>query len=267
MASLPPITITLTTDFGSNDHLVAAMKGVILKINPEVHILDVSHHVLPFDILDGALTIGQCYKYYPSRTIHVVVVDPGVGTQRRPLLVCGETNYFVAPDNGVLSQVYEREERLSVRHVTAEHYFHTPISNTFHGRDIFAPIAAWLAKNGNAPSFGEEVTDFVRFAMPRAKVNGNLVKGVVLKVDNFGNLVTSITAEDVPQLLSSAAQVKITVGQKEVTKFVTTYAQGAAGEPVALIGSSGCLEVSIAKAHAARTLGVNRGAEVSVLLG
>jgi hypothetical protein len=201
----------------------------------------------------------------------VVVVDPGVGTQRRPLLVSGEQNYFIAPDNGVLSPVYEKEERLTVRHITAEHYFHTPISNTFHGRDIFAPAAAWLAKNGAPSSFGEEVTDFVRFAMPKAKVNGNLIKGVVMKVDHFGNLITNISAEDVPQLLSSAAQFKITVAvkdaQKEISKFVQTYSQGGQGEPIALLGSSGYLEICVAKSSASRTLAASRGAEVSILFG
>lgn len=271
MAPSSQLTITLTTDFGTSDHLVAAMKGVILKVNPDVRIVDISHKVMPYDILDAALTLSQCYRFFPSRTIHLVVVDPGVGTQRRPLLVSGEQHYFIAPDNGVLSPVYDREERLTVRHITAEHYFHTPISNTFHGRDIFAPAAAWLAKNSAPSSFGDEITDFVRFAMPRAKVEGNLVKGVVLKVDNFGNLISNISADDVPQLLSTAAQYKITVGNKDaakdVSKFVHTYAQGGAGEPIALIGSSGYLEIAIAKGNAARSLAANRGAEVSVLFG
>jgi len=146
--------ITLTTDYGTADHLVAAMKGVILKINPDARIIDITHNVMPFDILDGALTIGQAYRYYPSKTIHVVVVDPGVGSQRRPILVSGDQHYFVAPDNGVLSMVYEREQKVSVRHVTSEHYFLNPISNTFHGRDIFAPVAAWMSKNWQTPSFG-----------------------------------------------------------------------------------------------------------------
>lgn len=271
MAPAPQIIITLTTDFGTADHLVAAVKGVILKINPDVHIVDITHNVLPFDILDAAFTLSQCYKYYPSRAIHMVVVDPGVGTQRRPLLVSGETHYFVAPDNGVLSPVYEREERLTVRHITAEHYFHTPISSTFHARDIFAPAAAWLAKNGAPSSFGHEITDFVRFAMPKPKVNGNLVKGVVMKVDNFGNLITNITAGDVPQLLSTAAQFKITVtvkdAQKEISRFVETYSQGAQGEHIALIGSSGYLEICVAKSSASRSLAASRGAEVSILFG
>jgi hypothetical protein len=264
---LPQPIITLTTDYGTADHLVGAMKGVILKIQPEAQIIDISHTVMPFDILDGALTIGQAYRYYPSRTIHVVVVDPGVGTQRRPLLVGGDQHYFVAPDNGVLSLVYEREERLHVRHVQAEHYFLSPVSNTFHGRDIFAPVAAWLAKNWQPASFGEEVTDFVRFSMPKPKAANNTVKGVVLKVDNFGNLITNITAEDVPQILATGASFKITLGSKQIARLVQTYAQGAQGEPFAILGSSGFLEISVNKGSAARALAAQRGAEVTVELG
>lgn len=259
--------VTLTTDFGSNDHLVGAMKGVILKVNPEIQIVDISHKVIPYDILDGALTVGQAYRFFPLKTVHIVVVDPGVGTQRRPLLVSGEHHYFVAPDNGVLSMVYEKEERLTVRHVTAEHYFLSPRSNTFHGRDIFAPVAAWLTKNGAAGSFGDEVTDFVRFSLPKPKTADGTVKGVILKVDNFGNAITNLAAEDVPQMLSANARFTIHAGSKPVTKFVQTYAQGEPGEVFALIGSSGFLEISMNRASAARALGLQRGAEVTVEFG
>jgi hypothetical protein len=259
--------ITLTTDFGSNDHLVGAMKGVILRVNPDVSIVDISHHVIPYDILDAALTIGQAYRYFPARTVHIVVVDPGVGTQRRPLLVSGDQHYFVGPDNGVFSMVYEREERLTVRHVMAEHYFVNPISMTFHGRDVFAPTAAWLTKNGQPSSFGDEITDFVRFSLPKPKSANGQVKGVVLKLDNFGNAVTNLTAEDVPQLLAANAKFKISVGGKQVTRFAQTYSQGDPGEPFAVIGSSGFVEISVNKASAARLLGVQRGAEVTVEVG
>jgi len=133
--------ITFTTDFGVNDHFVGTMKGVIYQINPAAQIVDICNGVNSFDLLDGALTIAQAYKYYPADTVHMVIVDPGVGSARRPLLVTTTKHIFLAPDNGVLSLVYEREERLSVRHITAEHYFLQPMSNTFHGRDVFAAIA------------------------------------------------------------------------------------------------------------------------------
>ncbi len=258
--------ITLTTDYGTSDHLVGTIKGVILKICPEATIVDINHHVAPFDVLDGALALGAAYRYYPPRTVHLAVVDPGVGTQRRPILVTGEQHYFVAPDNGVLSLVYEREASLTVRHVTAEHYFLNPISNTFHGRDIFAPVAAWIAKTGQGSSFGEEISDFVRFSLPKPKASNNTMKGVVLRVDNFGNLMTNFSPEELPQLATPGGKIKVLVGGKEILQLAQTYAQGAPGEAIALVGSSGFLEISVNKGNAARTLGVNRGAEVTLEL-
>ncbi|MGA8011887.1 MAG: SAM-dependent chlorinase/fluorinase, partial [Candidatus Acidiferrales bacterium] len=182
--------ITLTTDFGTNDHLVGVMKGVILSINPEVNIVDITHSVIAHDLLDGALTIGQAYKYFPPKTVHLVVVDPGVGSARRPILVAGDTHYFVAPDNGVLSSVYDQTEALYVWNIISEHYFRQPVSKTFHGRDVFAPVAAWLTKSWQSSAFGEAITDYARFAMPKPKTAGNTIKGVVLRVDQFGNLIT-----------------------------------------------------------------------------
>src|SRR5579864_7822695 len=176
--------ITLTTDYGTSDHLVGAMKGVILSINPDVQIVDITHSVIAHDILDGALTIGQAYRYFPSKTIHVVVVDPGVGTARRPILVASDQHYFVAPDNGVLSSVFDQTESLYVWNLISEHYFRQPVSKTFHGRDIFAPVAAWLTKSWQTSSFGEPITDFVRFSLPKVKVSEEGVKGVVLRTDH-----------------------------------------------------------------------------------
>jgi S-adenosyl-L-methionine hydrolase (adenosine-forming) len=259
--------ITLTTDYGTNDHLVGVLKGVILTINPEVNIVDITHSVLAHDILDGALTISQAYKYFPSKTIHVVVVDPGVGTTRRPILVAGDTHYFVAPDNGVLSAIYDQSESLYVWNVLSEHYFRQPVSNTFHGRDIFAPVAAWLSKSWATASFGEEITDFVRFAIPKPKTAGNTVKGIVLRTDNFGNLITNLRAEDVPALVAPDAKFTIRVGNATVKKIIPTFAQGTAAEPFAIIGSSGYIEICVNKGNAAKTIGAGRGGEVTVELG
>jgi S-adenosyl-L-methionine hydrolase (adenosine-forming) len=257
--------ITLTTDFGTNDYLVGAMKGVILNINPAARIVDINHHVAAFDILDGALAIASAYKYFPPRTVHIVIVDPGVGTERRPLLVSGEKHYFIAPDNGVLSMIFERENCV-VRHVTSEHYFLSPISPTFHGRDVFAPTAAWLAKAWQTEAFGEEITDYVRFTMPKAKPAGNAVKGVVLRVDTFGNLMTNLTTEDVPPAAVASGDIKLAVNGKEVRKMARTFGDGIPGEPIAVFGSAGYLEIAVNRGNAARTLGVNRGAEVSLEL-
>ena len=260
---MPDPIITLTTDFGTSDHLVGTMKGVILNINPAARIVDLNHHVTPFDVLDGALSIANAYRYFPARTIHVVIVDPGVGTDRRPLLVSGEKQYFIAPDNGVLSMIFARESCL-VRHITSEHYFLNPVSPTFHGRDIFVPTAAWLSKAFQTEAFGEEITDPVRFTMPKPKSAGQVVKGVVLRVDAFGNLMTNLRTEDVPAAAVESGAIKLSVAGKEIRKLAQTFGLGTPGEPIALFGSAGYLEIAVNRGSAARTLGANRGAEVTL---
>jgi S-adenosylmethionine hydrolase len=259
--------ITFTTDFGVNDHFVGTMKGVIYQINPAAQIVDICNGVNSFDILDGALTIAQAYKYYPADTLHMVIVDPGVGSARRPLLVTTGKHIFLAPDNGVLSLVYEREERLSVRHITAEHYFLQPLSNTFHGRDVFAAVAGWMSKGVEVSKFGEEITDFVRFGAPKPKpVNEKLLKGIVLKADRFGNLITNFTAQDVPQLFEpNPPPFKIVIGKHEITKLKNNYAQGVPGELFGIMGSMGYLEISANRAAATRVIGVDKGTEVGIL--
>jgi S-adenosyl-L-methionine hydrolase (adenosine-forming) len=262
--------ITLTTDFGLNDHFVGAMKGVLLEIVPDAQIVDISHAVQAFDILDGALTISQVYSYFPAGAVHMVIVDPGVGTARRPIILTGDRHLFVAPDNGVLSLIYERDQRISVRHVTADHYFLQPRSNTFHGRDIFSPIAAYLAKGVDPDRFGEEITDYVRFGVPRPKpVDEHTLRGVVLKVDRFGNLVTNIKPTDIPKLFEAEpAAFKIAVGTKAtVTRICVNYAEGGPGEAFGILGSMGFLEIATNRGSAYQLLGAGKGSEVNVVLG
>ena len=261
--------ITLTTDFGLTDHFVGTIKGVILEIARDVEIVDISHSVQAFDVLDGALTISQAYSYFPAGTVHVVVVDPGVGTARRPILATCDKYHFIAPDNGVLSMVYAREERVHVRHITSNHYFLQPTSNTFHGRDIFSPVAAYLAKGVDPLKFGEEVEDYVKFSAPRPKaVNETTLRGVVLKVDRFGNLITNITPQDAPMLFAAeAAAFKIVVGKREVTQIRQAYAEGAPGEVFGIVGSMGFLEIAANRAAAAQVIGAGKGSEVSIVLG
>jgi S-adenosyl-L-methionine hydrolase (adenosine-forming) len=261
--------ITLTTDFGSNDHFVGAMKGVILEIVPEAQIIDICHSVQAFDVLDGALTISQAYSYFPTRTVHVVVVDPGVGTARRPIVASSDKYHFVAPDNGVLSLVYAREARMHVRHITSQHYFLQPVSNTFHARDIFSPVAAFLAKEVDSLKFGDEVEDYVRFSAPKPKaVDENRLRGVVLKVDRFGNLVTNITPQDAPMLFAAAGKAfKIVVGSREITEIHNAYAEGAPGEVVGILGSMGFLEIAANRGAAAQLTGAGKGSDVTIILG
>jgi S-adenosylmethionine hydrolase len=260
--------ITLTTDFGTNDHFVGAMKGVIVDIAPDAQIVDISHAVQAFDVLDGALAISQAYSYFPNGTIHMVVVDPGVGTTRRPILASSDGYHFVAPDNGVLSMVYAREERIHVRHITSEHYFRQPVSNTFHARDIFAPVAAYLAKMVDSHKFGDEIEDYVRFAAPKPKAAGeNRLRAVVLKVDRFGNLITNVTPEDAPALFAPSAKFKIVVGSREITDIRKNFAEGEPGEVFGILGSMGYLEIVANRAAAAQIIGAGKGAEVNIFLG
>jgi S-adenosylmethionine hydrolase len=260
--------ITLTTDFGTNDHFVGAMKGVILDIVPDAAIVDISHAVEAFDVLDGAMAISEAYSYFPAGTVHLVVVDPGVGTSRRPLIASSDRYHFVAPDNGVLSIVYAREQRIHVRHITSHHYFRQPVSNTFHGRDVFAPAAAYLAKMVAAHKFGDEIEDYVKFAAPKPRPAGeNKWHAVVLKVDRFGNLITNITPEDIPALFSGKTEFKLVVGSKEIREIRSAYAEGTPGEVFGILGSMGYLEIVANRAAAAQFTGVGKGGEVSVLLG
>jgi S-adenosylmethionine hydrolase len=260
--------VTLTTDFGLQDHFVGTMKGVMIDINPEVKFVDISHAVQPFDVFDAALTVAQAYPYFPTGTVHMVIVDPGVGTARRPIVVSTEKYLFVAPDNGVLSLVYDREERLSVRTISAEHYYLQPLSNTFHGRDIFSPIAAHLSKGVDPSRMGEEVTDYVRFSAPKPKAVGNgTLRGVVLKVDRFGNLITNITPQDLPALFQpDPPPFKIIVGQREVAQIRSAYADGAPGEVFGILGSMGFLEIAANRGAAAKLMEATKGTDVNIVV-
>jgi hypothetical protein len=185
------------------------------------------------------------------------------------LILTGDRHLFVAPDNGVLSLIYDRQERLSVRHVTAEHYFLPQRSNTFHGRDIFSPVAAYLAKGLAPDRFGEEIADYVRFAAPRPKpVDERTLRGVVLKVDRFGNLITNITPADAPQLFGATPPAfQIAIGTKApATRICTSYAEGAPGEVFGILGSMGFLEVATNRGSAFQLLGAGKGSEVNVVM-
>ncbi|MGH9328746.1 MAG: SAM hydrolase/SAM-dependent halogenase family protein [Terriglobia bacterium] len=261
--------ISLTTDFGLRDHFVGTMKGVMLNINPSAQLVDVSHNVTPFDVFDGAVTIALAYRYFPPQTVHLVIVDPGVGTSRRAIVARTREHVFVAPDNGVLSIIYEREEQVEVRHVIADRYFLKPVSNTFHGRDIFAPVAGWLSKGLGPEKFGETVTDYVRLSVPKPKRAGaREIQGVVIKVDQFGNLITNIGPEDVPELFATPpSEFSMSAGQQRITRMYNSYASGKSSEIFAILGSSGFLELGQNHGSAAETLQVSRGAEVKIALG
>ncbi|MBV8206464.1 MAG: SAM-dependent chlorinase/fluorinase [Acidobacteria bacterium] len=260
---MPPTSriITLTSDFGIADHYVGTMRGVVFSINPEARVVDISNSIPSFDVLEGALTIDQAYRYFPKGTVHLVIVDPGVGSARRPVLASAGGHFFLAPDNGVLSLVLAREGG-EVRHVTSSHYFLQPLSNTFHGRDIFAPVAAHLSKNMEAQKFGEIITDFQRFAVPRPKqISAGELRGAIIKVDKFGNLVTNVRAEEI----SNAQNLRISIGSQVITKLAASYAEGAPSELFCIVGSMGYVEIATNRGSAAKLCSAARGMEVTVL--
>jgi S-adenosyl-L-methionine hydrolase (adenosine-forming) len=260
--------ITMITDFDTSDHFVGTMKGVIYNINPNVEIVDVTHRIGSYDIFDAAFTLAQSYRFFPSDTIHLVVVDPGVGTARRPILASSLAYKFVAPDNGVLSLIYEREENVEVRHITADHYFLNPVSATFQGRDVFAPVAGWLSKWVEVDKFGETINDYTKFESPKPKrVGENLIKGVVLKIDKFGNILTNLRPEDVPQLFAeNPPNFQILINEREITRLNFAYSMGKPGELFAILGSSGYIEICTNRGSAAKVLNASRGVEVGVVL-
>jgi S-adenosylmethionine hydrolase len=261
---MPAPLITLTTDFGLSDHYVGVMKGVILSICPRARIVDISHGVSAYEIAEGAFTIAQSYRYFPRGTVHVVVVDPGVGTSRRPILAQAAGHYFVAPDNGVLSLVYAREKH-KVRAISSERYFLQPVSNTFHGRDIFSPVAAHLAGAVTPARFGKLIDNYLRLDFDKPVRTGRRTwTGAILKVDRFGNIVTNFSVTDFPDL--GKRDFAMAVGPQRINVLAQTYAERGPGEPFLIVGSAGYYEVSVAQGCASKLLGCAAGAPLELSL-
>jgi len=254
--------ITLTSDYGSRDSFAASMKGVILKVNAQAQIVDLSHEIGPQDIWEAAFTLKSAYTAFPKGTVHLAVVDPGVGSGRRPIIVVTESYYFVGPDNGLFSLIYQEAERIRVHHITSSHYYIPNPGPTFHGRDIFAPAAAWLTKGIPSGNFGEEITDFVKLNVPLAKKTVNGFEGHVVHIDRFGNAISNITYKDIQSLVPEGGQlgaVSVDVAGKEIKGLKTFYAEAAPGEPGAIINSSGHLEIFLFKQNARTALSIKRG--------
>jgi S-adenosylmethionine hydrolase len=260
---MPAPTITLTTDFGHADHFVGVMKGVILRIAPRVQIVDITHGIQPFEILEGAFVIEQAYRYFPKKTVHVIVVDPGVGSERRPILAEMAGQYFIAPDNGILSMIYGRETKKRVRHITNEKYFLHPVSRTFHGRDVFAPVAAHLASGVSPASFGKTIDNFTKLTTYKPTRTGKRSwTGMVLKVDRFGNLITNLHIDEFPDVATRTFELN--VGLQTIARLASTFSECGLGELFVVVGSSGYLEVAVNEGSAAKTLGVGSGSPVEL---
>jgi len=256
--------VTLTTDFGLSDHYVGVMKAVILGICPAAQIVDISHEIAPFEIGEGAYLIAQSWRYFPKKTVHVVVVDPGVGTSRRPILVEVGGHYFLAPDNGVLSMVY-LQETCKVRHVTSEKYFLHPVSRTFHGRDVFAPVAGHLAAGVTPARMGKLVQDYLKPDFDRPHRAGKRTWiARILKIDRFGNIITNIHVKDFGDL--ATRNFSLSLGPREVNVFARNYSETAPGELFLILGSSGYYEVSLSQGNAAKSVKCETGAAIEFLV-
>jgi S-adenosylmethionine hydrolase len=254
--------VTLTTDFGLSDYYSGAMKGVILGICPQAQIVDLSHEIRPYAISEGAHVIAEAYPCFPKKTVHVVVVDPGVGTARRPIIMEAAGQRFVAPDNGVLAMIYSRQKH-KIRLISNDRYFRKPVSNTFHGRDIFAPVGAHIAAGEPVSRFGRLVDDYVRpeFERPRRAGDG-IWTGRILNIDRFGNVITNFHASEFADLERRA--FVLSLGSFEVRALARNYAESRPGELFAIIGGSGYLEVSVGQGSAAERIGCEAGAAVEL---
>jgi len=262
MATRRPL-LTLTSDFGVADHFVAAMKGVIYTICPEAEVVDLTHELKPFEVAEAAFTFGESWRWFPKRTIHVAVVDPGVGSARRPILVEAAGQIFLGPDNGILTSALT-VEKVKTREITSSKYFLFNVSKTFHGRDVFAPCAAHLAAGARPSSFGKLVADALRLrlGMP-SQTSKRQWSGTILKVDRFGNVITNFRLSEFPWLATNP--FVFTVGFEQVATLASHYEQCAYGEFFAMVGSSGYIEIVLREAHAARKLGVEAGAPVDLM--
>jgi S-adenosyl-L-methionine hydrolase (adenosine-forming) len=258
--------IALLTDFGSRDHYAGTMKGVALGICPDAILVDITHDLPPHDVLAGALELAACYRYFPSNTIFLVVVDPGVGSARRGIAAEAGDYRFVAPDNGVLTVVFDETPPKRIVELTERRYARATVSRTFEGRDRFAPAAAWLAKGVELSALGRPAGAVQRFDVPRPRIEDDRIVGEVLRVDRFGNLVTNIDRKTFDKIASSEGRgaLEIQAGPHQIGKVVSTYADAGPGELCALFGSSEHLEIAANGSSAATVLDLGRGAPVQI---
>lgn len=256
--------ITLLTDFGTNDYFVPAVKGVILSLQRHAQIVDLTHDIPAQDIWAAAFTLGTCYHYFPAGTIHVAVVDPGVGSARRALVVEAGNHVFVGPDNGIFSFVYAREKSVRVFHAAHESFFRAPVSPTFHGRDVFAPLAAWLSKGVAPEDCGEEISDYVRVHLPAPQSSNGIITGEIIHLDHFGNCITNLTAQELT-LERVTVTTRLGIAGHEVRTFGTHFAPAQNGaELLAYLGSAGYWEIALWQDSAAVKLKLVRGAAVQL---
>lgn len=253
--------ITLTSDFGLKDPYVAEMKGVILGINPNATLIDVTHEIQKFNVRMGAFVLASVTPYFPKGTVHLAVIDPSVGTERRAIAIQTKQGYFVGPDNGVLVLAAQQQDIEHIYQLSNQKYMRPEVSSTFHGRDIFAPAAAHLDKGVDPSAFGPEVTDVIKPDFVSVKQSNGSFLGEVLHIDSFGNIITNINEKLVPTAEKAIVQTPVTHIEIKVAK---TYAQAKLGEPIALIGSHSFMEIALNQASAAERFHLKAGDKIAV---
>ncbi len=261
----PSGIITLTTDFGLSDPYVAMMKGVILSIHPPAVLVDLTHMIGTGSISQAAGLIDETFVYFPRGTVHLCVVDPGVGTTRRPIAAEAAGHFFVGPDNGVFWPVIRNDPEAKVIHLQDRRFFLPDVSHTFHGREIFAPVAAHLSVGVDLAEMGPCIRDPVQLRMTRPRESDDILYGEIVRVDNFGNLVSNISAKELETFLDPG-KPRIEAGKLVIPKLSQTYAEGEEGEPLALINSSKRLEIAVNLGRASEYIGVERAEIVGTVV-
>lgn len=260
--------ITLTTDFGLEDEYAGVMKGVILSIHPGANIVDITHHIHPQDLIEAAHTIETSYKYFPSGTVHIVVVDPGVGGERPIIALEKSGHFFLAPDNGVLSLLLDDMGIDSIVHVKNNRYFLKSVSQTFHGRDIFAPVGAHMSLGVRINDLGDVIEDdhVVRLDIKKPAQSGDEISGQIISIDRFGNLITNIDGKHLANICRNGNHkpVEIRIGGKKIAGLSYSYENSKDQEPLAIVGSRGTLEIAVNKGSAQKYFMAKRGDIINV---
>jgi hypothetical protein len=261
---MPNRLITLTTDFGTSDHFVGSMKGVIATIAPAARVIDITHQIAPFNILEGSFTISEAAAYFPKGTIHVVVVDPGVGSARRAILAEAAGHFFIAPDNGILTMVFGNAPKPpTVRVITNPKLALKNVSRTFHGRDIFAPAAAHLARGAKPAQFGKRIHDYIRIqGTEPVQLSPQSWRGTIIKADHFGNLITNFHIDDFPAIKTNPFTMR--AGDAHIQRLTLTFSDIERGDLAVIAGSSGYLEICVNQASAAEKLNCASGSPVDL---
>jgi len=255
--------ITLLTDFGTEDSYVGAMKGVILSINPDATIIDISHQIPPQDITAGAFVLSQAAPFFPKGTVHIAVVDPGVGGKRKPILIETDKYFFVGPDNGIFDIALQNERIRRKIHLTNKNYFLGYISSTFHGRDIFSPVAAYLSLGIDPALFGKKIKTLTSLDVKKPFAKDGKITGRIIHIDRFGNLITNIDEGLLKKVFKNRI-FEVEVCDNIIKRFVPSYTNAKQGEPIGLIGSSGLMEIAMREKNASIELGIKRGDVVIV---